>query len=710
MPVSLDSSLPAPRAPRRPFVQHWHDRQRCEYYVWMRAENWLEVLTDPSQLATDIHAQLEAENRYAESVLGNTVGLQLQLTAELRGRMQENESQVPEWDGPFAYFWQYRKNGEYPVLVRVAAESASEQVVLDLNNEAEGHEYFDLGDYEVSPDHRWLVWTVDTAGSEIYNLRFREIDSGVDLDKQIDRVDTVTWIDSEHLLYSKLDENLRAHEVFRHCLSQTDSDFDGADQNDVCLLVENDPAFDLGVGRMRSGRYVEIAANAEDQSEVYLLDTRTPLGTPWVFHERSPRMEYSLDHQLAADGREHFYILTNMDGATNNKIMITPVVNPGIEHWREYVPASASTLIDSMDVFANWVVWTQVSNAQTVVRYRSNEGIERTLGIAQSVYELEIYPSPEFASDTLRVTMESPQLVPRVYDIDLHSQEWTLKKETLVPTGHDPEKYSCRRFWATSADGTRVPVTCLYRQDIPFDGTAPGVIEAYGSYGASSAADFCTDRLSLVDRGVVYAIAHIRGGQEMGRQWYEDAKGAAKKHSFQDFIACTEYLSEAGIVEKGRMVCLGGSAGGLVIGAVLNEAPGLYAGAVAQVPFVDVLSTLLDDTHPLTPGEWPQWGNPLLDPEAYRWIEEYSPIDNIKAQDYPPVFVTAGISDPRVGYWEPAKWVMELRHQKTDDNPVMLSTNMGTGHGGATGRYESLAETAKEYAFILSVLELDDPV
>ncbi|NNF08058.1 MAG: S9 family peptidase [Candidatus Eisenbacteria bacterium] len=682
-----------PLAEKRPHQKTVHGVILSDDYHWLRADNWQEAMREPEKLPEDIKSYLKSENAYYEKAMADTVELQKQLVAEMRGRIKEDDSSVPTKHGDYAYNVRYEEGNEHPFYVRTPRDGGPETMLLDANKEAEGHEYFELGDSSVSPNHRFLAWSRDTRGSEYFAMTIRDLETGKDVDYVIPDVGSVTWGDNETLFYTRVDEHHRPSSVYRHKM--------GSDpKNDVLVLKETDPRFYMGTGRLRSGKFVVIAISMNDQTEMRVIPTDNLEAEPIMIEPRAEGLEYNLDHQ-----GDFFYINTNADGAADFKIVRAPVSSPGQENWEDVIPAKEGRMVLGVETFEDWLIWMERENALPSIKIRSTKtGETRAIDFEEEAYSLGMAASPEFDSNSLRFTYSSPTTPSQTFDYDLISEKRELRKETEIPSGHDPADYVVRRLMAPSHDGEEVPLTILHHKNTTIDGSAPCLLYGYGSYGMSMPASFSSNRLSLVDRGFVYAIAHIRGGEEKGRAWYEAAKLGGKPNSFKDFLAAGEFLAETKYTSRGQIVCQGGSAGGLLVGAVLNMAPDLFAGCIADVPFVDVLNTILDDTLPLTPGEWSQWGNPIESKEAFDWIAGYSPYDKVEAKAYPPMLVTAGVSDPRVTYWEPAKWVAKLRVTKTDDNALLLRTNMASGHFGKSGRFAALEDAGRSYAFALKVV------
>lgn len=679
----------APIAKKQPYSQTHHGITTHDDYHWLRADNWQEALRDPQLLPTDIKNYLEAENTYYDAAMADTCDLQATLIEEMRGRMQDDVSYVPEKWGDYAYNIRYEAGQEHAIFFRTPRDGGDEETLLNFNEEAEGFEYFESGDTEISPEQKQIAWSVDTSGSECFALNIRQISTGQDRDYEIADVSSVAWCNEDIFFYTRLDENHRSSTVYRHQL--------GSDpQTDSLIMTEEDPRFDLHTERSLSGEYIFLHANTYDQDEVWFIPTNTPLAQPQLVQTREEGIEYNIDHQ-----GEKFIISTNAEGAEDFKIVTAPISAPQRENWETLIEHNPGTIILGFIAYQDWLIWSERSNALPRINIRAKDGETHQIDFAEEAYSLDMDSAMEFDEHELRFIYSSPTTPAQTYDYDLNTRQRVLKKEQIIPSGHEPSHYMTRRISALSHDGAEVPVTLLYHKDTKLDGTAPCFLYGYGSYGHAISTSFSSHRLSLIDRGFIHAVAHIRGGEEKGRAWYEDAKLEKKPNTFHDFIAVAEHLIAKKFTAKGNIVCSGASAGGLLIGAVVNMAPELFAGAEANVPFVDVLNTILDDTLPLTPSEWTQWGNPIESAAAYQWITAYSPYDNVAAQDYPAMLVTAGVSDPRVTYWEPAKWVAKLRTIKTDDNVLLLRTNMSSGHFGKSGRYAGLEDLARAYAFTL---------
>jgi len=684
----------APAARRIPSTDTHHGITRQDDYAWLRAQNWREVMRDPALLAPEIRAHLEAENAYTAEVLAGTQALRRKLYEEMRGRIKEDDSTVPAPDGPYAYYSSYVEGGQHPLICREARAGGAREVLIDGNALAEAMSYFQLGGAAHSPDHRYLAYGTDTKGAEYFDLRILDTQSGELMAEIIrDTAGGAVWAaDSATILYTRLDANHRPSRIFRHRLGTSPDD-------DVLVFEERDPGFFAGIGKTQSGAYLVVATHTHETSELYLIPADAPETPPRLVVPRETGHECSLEHH-----GESLFLLTNRDGAEDFRIVEAPLAAPAPANWRELIAHRPGRLILTMVAYRSHLVWLErTEGLPRIVIRRLADGAEHAIHFEEEAYSLGLVGGYEFDTREARFSYSSMTTPTQVFDYDLESRRRTLRKTQEVPSGHNPQDYVTRRIFAKAGDGEDVPVSLLYRRGARLDGTAPCLLYGYGAYGMAMPASFSTNRLSLVDRGFVFAIAHVRGGRERGYRWYRQGKGEAKINSFTDFIAAARQLSAEGFTREGRIVAHGGSAGGMLVGAVANMAPELFAGIIGEVPFVDVLSTMLDDTLPLTPPEWPEWGNPIASDRDYRTIRSYSPYDNVAPRAYPPILALAGLTDPRVTYWEPAKWVARLRANTSAAAPILLRTNMNSGHGGASGRFERLKEVALAYAFALRV-------
>jgi oligopeptidase B len=678
------ATLGPPVAPEHPTVLEAHGDKRVDPYYWLREKQNPEVI-----------AYLEAENAYTDAVLAPTANLQEKLYSETVGRIQETDTSAPVF---YKGWWTYTRTVEgldYEIYCRrQGSMDAPEQVVIDGNELGRGHSYFDLAYVERSPDETLVAYAADYNGSELHQLRFRDLRTGVDLDDVVDGVYYgAAWsADSGTFFYSKPDAAMRPYQVWRHRLGT------GA-QQDVLVLQEDDERFELGVEMTKSERFIVFMSSSQLTSECRYLPSDQPDSEPVVIEPRRTGIEYSVDDQ---EGR--FLILTN-DGARNFRLMAAPVSDPGLRSWKEVVPERPGVRLNFTDVFQGHVVLGERSDGlQRLEVMNSSTGQLHIVEQPDVAYTAFPGSDPNYDSHVMRFFYTSLTAPWSAVDYDMETRERTVVKEQPVRGGYNRNDYVSERLWATSHDGVRVPISIVYRRGLEKDGSHPALLYGYGAYELSNDPMFDPARLSLLDRGFVFAIAHVRGGGEMGREWYEEGKFLHKRNTFSDFIACAEQMIVQGFTTPRRLAIRGRSAGGLLIGAVLNERPDLFACAVAQVPFVDALTTMLDDKLPLTVNEYEEWGNPK-DPDFYSYMKGYSPYDNVHPAEYPAILATAGLNDPRVSYWEPAKWVAKLRKMNRGERPILLKVQMGAGHSGPSGRYDSWREEAFVMSFVLTQTE-----
>ncbi|MEM1105013.1 MAG: S9 family peptidase [Pseudomonadota bacterium] len=693
---------PGPDAPRKPVPQKQLGRVREDAYGWLKDENWQRVMADPSALRDDIRTHLEAENAYTQAHLeAPTEALRAGLVNEMRGRIKEDDSSLPDRDGPYAYLTRFRQGGEYPIFARKSAgdlyeADAEDTVLLDGDAMGAGKAYFRFGDVAHSPDHALVAYSVDTQGSEFYDIFVKNIASGETLSDTIERTyGPIVWgARSDRFFWVERDDNGRPAAVHMHVLGEAGS---------TEIYREKDPGFFVGLSESQSGDYLFIGTNDHTTSEWYVFPAGDVDPRPQCIAPRETGIEYTPEHWNG-----QFVIATNADDAVDFKLVTAPLSGASKSTWTDLVPHRPGTLILGVDALAGHLVRLERKDGLPRIVVRENAtGNEYEIAFDEAAYALSVSTGYEFDTSMVRIGYASPTTPDTVFDYDLVTRERTLRKTRQVPSGHDASDYIVERIMAPAEDGETVPVTILRHRTTPADGSAPMLLYGYGSYGITIPADFSTSRLSLVDRGFVYAIAHIRGSKAKGYQWYLDGKLEKKENTFTDYISVARHLVSEGYGYAGGIVGQGGSAGGLLMGAVANMAPDLFAGIIAAVPFVDVLNTMSDDSLPLTPPEWPEWGNPLVDEAAYDTIAAYSPYDQVADRPYPPMLITGGLSDPRVTYWEPAKWAAKLRREAPEAGPYFLRINMEAGHGGASGRFEGLKETAIEYAFALRAVGLD---
>ena len=693
------TDLPTPPiAPRHPLRLEQLGRVRVDDYAWMKDERWQELLRDPGVLRPEVRQHLEAENAYCAAVLKETEALQTTLIAEMRGRIKEDDFSAPTGDGPWDYYSRYETGAEHPVFARrPRGTDEGEVVLLDADLLSKGTSFFQIADLQHTADHGRIVYAVDTQGSEYFRLFIKDLKSGETVDTGVAETtgDFLISPDDVWLFWIYRDEHGRSSRLYRRPL-------DGTGACDVLVHEEADQGMFMSVSLTESERFIVLTIANHDTSEVRLLDVCDIEGAPSLVEPRTPGLRYGVTHWPTGDQPGRLIILNDADGAVDFQLSVADASAPGRAHWRPFLPCEPGRYIVGVAALRDYLVRQERVDANDrIVITRRDTGDESIVDFDEPAYAASFQTGYEFVSDTLRIVYHSPTTPRTWFDLDLKTGERRVRKVQTIPSGHDPARYEARRLMARAKDGAEVPVTVLMQRGQALDGSAPLLLYGYGSYGLPIEPGFSIRALSLVDRGFVYAIAHIRGGSEKGWGWFLDGRGRNKPNTFTDFIASAEALIAGGYSRAGKIVAMGGSAGGMLMGAVANLRPDLFAGIVAQVPFVDVLNTMSDASLPLTPPEWPEWGNPLESAEDYDFIASYSPYDNVVAQPYPPVLATGGLSDPRVTYWEPAKWIARLRAHSTSDAPMVLKINMEAGHGGASGRFDSLKETALDYAFAL---------
>ncbi len=672
------------------------DRQRVDDYAWLRDDNWQAVLRDPAVIRADVKAHLEAENAYTKAMLAPTEALQAAMFAEMKGRIKEDDASVPSPDGPFDYYWRYETGAQHPIHARSPRGGGEEAILIDEDALSKGHAYFHVGAAHHSPDHRLFAFAVDEQGSEVYRIRIKDLATGEVLAEPVESATgDFTWSpDSAWLFWIWRDDNGRPAKVFRRPAR-------GGAGDDVLVYEEPDDGFFLSLGRTSSNAYIVIGAGDHETSEARLIPAADPTAAPCVVEPRTNGLRYDVEHW---NGR--LLIHTNADAAIDFKVVEAPEADPSRANWKDWIAHTPGQFIVGIGAYKDWFVRLVRENAlNRIILTARASGDEHAIAFDEEAYALGLGGGYEFDTPTMRFVYESPATPKQWIDYDMATGARTLRKTQDIPSGHDPANYVTRRLYARAADGAEVPITVLMRADTPLDGSAPMLLYGYGAYGLSMEPHFSIRQLSLVDRGWIWATAHVRGGSEKGYGWFLDGRGRKKPNTFTDFIASAEHLVAGGYGKAGRIVAYGGSAGGMLMGAIANLRPDLWAGIIGAVPFVDVLNTISDATLPLTPPEWPEWGDPLTDEAAYDLIASYSPYDNVAAKPYPAVLATGGLSDPRVTYWEPAKWVAKLREKTTGAAPILLKINMEAGHGGASGRFDFLKEIALDYAFAVWAIE-----
>ncbi len=677
-----EESMKPPKAKKVEKVFEEFGHQRTDNYYWLNQRDNEEVIN-----------YLKAENAYTEKMMKHTEKLQEKIYKEIVSRIKQTDMSVPYKLNGYEYYTRYEKGKEYPIYCRKELkENAPEEIMLDGNKMAEGHAFFDIGSWEVSPDNNLLVYSVDTVSRRKYTLHFKNLKTGEVYKENIPNTSgNVTWAgDNKTVFYAVKDETLRPYQILRHKLGQEIG-------KDEVVFNEEDPTFITYVYKTKSEKYIVIGSESTLTTEYRILDATQPEGSFKVFQPRTEGVEYSISHQ-----GERWLIRTNYK-AKNFRLMETPEGQTNMENWTELLPNRDSVLLEYVDAFRDFYAVAERKNGLITLRiFNTKEHSDHYIAFDEEDYYAYTENNPDYYSHKLRYGFTSLKTPETIYDYDIATREQTLLKQKEVLGGYDPAEYVTERQYATARDGVKVPISIVYKKGFKKDGTQPLLLYGYGSYGYSVESYFSPARLSLLDRGFAMAIAHIRGGEELGRQWYEDGKLLKKKNTFYDFIDCGKYLIENKYASPDKLFASGGSAGGLLIGAVINFEPQLFKGVIADVPFVDVVTTMLDESIPLTTGEYDEWGNPN-EKEYYEYMLSYSPYDNVEAKDYPNMLVTTGLHDSQVQYWEPAKWVAKLRDMKTDDNLLLLKTNMDYGHGGASGRFETYKETALEYAFILDL-------
>ncbi len=680
----MNQNIKEPIAKILPKELKKHNDVRVDNYYWLNERENKDVTT-----------YLEEENRYYDEMTAHTKDFQKDLFEEMKSRIKEDDSSVPYFYNGYWYLTRFEKGKDYPIYTRKKETlEANEEILFDCNEMAKDHAYFKLGGLNISDDNKFAAFGIDTVSRREYTIQIKNLETGEVLPEKIEKTTGgSTWAaDNKSLFYSRKDEQtLRADRIFKHILNDDIA-------NDVLIFEEKDETFSTYIYRSKSKKYLIIGSESTLTSEFRIVEAVNPEGKFRVFQKRTRGLEYSVSHY-----NDHFYMVTNKDDATNFKLMITPESETSKENWKDLIPHREEVLLEGIDIFKDYLVVSERANGlnQIWIKPWQNEGYY--LPFESETYTAFTTTNVDFDTEILRYAYQSLATPSSVIDFNMRTQEKEIKKEQEVLGGtFDKNNYTEERVWATATDGTKVPISIVYRKGITKNGNNPTLLYAYGSYGASMEPYFSTVRLSLLDRGFIYAIAHVRGGEDLGRDWYEDGKLLNKKNTFTDFIDCSHYLIEQKYTSAQHLYAEGGSAGGMLMGVIINEAPELYNGVIAQVPFVDVVTTMLDDSIPLTTGEYDEWGNPN-EKEYYDYMKSYSPYDNVKEQNYPNLYISTGFHDSQVQYWEPAKWIAKLRTLRTNNNLLFLDTNMDTGHGGASGRFESLKEVAKEYAFILDL-------
>ena len=682
---SLDTPLLPPDAKQVPHELEKHGDIRIDEYYWMNERDHPDVI-----------AYLEAENAYYEQMTAHTKPLQQKLFEEMKARIKEDDESVPYKYNGYWYYTRFEKGKNYPLYCRrEEVMTAPEEVMFDNNEMAEGHSYFKQAGYSISENNEIAVYGIDTVSRRQYDLQFKNLKTG-DIYPVVIKNTTgrATWGgDNKTVFYTRKDpQTLRSSQIFKHVLGTEASD-------DVMVYEELDETFDVGIFKSKSRKYIFIGALSTLTSEYRYTEANGPGLEFKVIQERTRGLEYGVSHF-----GDYFYLVTNKDEATNFKLVKTPVASPAMENWVEVIPHREDTLLEDIEIFEEYLVVEERNGGLNKINIkRWDETEDYYLPFDSETYTVFASINPDFDTELLRYSYNALDTPPSVVSFNMRTKEKKILKEVEVLGGNfDKDNYESKRIWATADDGTAIPISIVYKKGISLDGSNPLLQYAYGSYGITTDPAFSTSRLSLLDNGFIFAIAHIRGGEYLGRNWYEDGKLLKKMNTFTDFIACSTYLIEQGYTNSNNLYAYGGSAGGLLMGGILNMAPQLYNGVIAAVPFVDVVTTMLDDSIPLTTSEYDEWGNPN-DKEYYDYMKSYSPYDQVTVQNYPNILVTTGYHDSQVQYWEPAKWVARLRDKNIADTKIYFETNMDAGHGGSSGRFEALKETAKDYAFLIDL-------
>lgn len=687
---------PIPKAAQQAEKLEIHGDVRTDNYYWMKLSDEQKNAKEPDAQTQKVLDYLNAENDYTDAMTKHLSGFQNSLYDEIVGRIKQTDMSVPYKYNGYYYISRYEEGKEYPIYSRKKGNlDNKEEIMLDVNQLAEGFDYYNVAGRSVSPNNQILAYGEDTLSRRIYTIKFKNLQTGEYLEDQIPNcTGSATWAnDNKTIFYTRKDDALRAYKIFRHTLGTPSS-------QDVEVFHEEDDTFNAFVYKTKSEDYIVIGSYATLSSEYRILDANKPNEEFKVFQKRERKLEYDIAHY-----GENWYIRTNKDQATNFKIMKCGLDQTSQEHWTEFEAHRPDVLVQGMSIFKNHLAISERLDGISQIRIRPWEGDPHYIDFGEDSYYAYMTTNPEFDTELVRVGFTSLTTPNTTYDYSTSKQELTVLKQQEVIGDFDSQNYSSERVYAKAADGTKIPMSIVYKKGFQKDGTQPVLLYGYGSYGASMDPYFSSVRLSLLDRGFAFAIAHIRGGQEMGRQWYEDGKLLKKKNTFTDFIDCGKFLVENKYVHEEKLFAMGGSAGGLLMGAVMNMEPDLWKGVIAAVPFVDVVTTMLDESIPLTTGEFDEWGNPKYK-EYYDYIKSYSPYDNIEAKAYPATLITTGYHDSQVQYWEPAKWIAKLRELKTDDNPLIMHCEMGAGHGGKSGRFQRYRETALEYAFLLDLAGL----
>ena len=680
------NELVEPMAKKVDKILKMHDHERNDEFYWLNERDNPEVID-----------YLNAENDYRDAYMKDYKNLENELFEEIKSRIKEDDTSVPYLDNGYYYYTRYEKGKQYPIYCRKKDNlSNPEEILIDANKMSEGHEYFRVGGIDISPNNKIMAYSVDTVSRRLYTIKFKNLESGEESSHSISNTSGgVTWAnDNKTIFYNQKNTNtLRTERVMRHILN--------SDKNDEVVFFEGDDEFNLYSYKSKSGKYIMVVSGKTISDEISFLSADSPNEDLKIFQKRIDGLEYSVDHF-----GDKWYIRTNLNGAQNFKLMQCNEEYTSSKNWKEFIQHSESVLLEGVEVFNDFMVITERENGQRRFNVISNnDGQSHYIDFEEEVFSAYSSVNLEISSTKFRYGYSSMTTPNSTIEYDMNSRKKTILKESEVMGGNfDKNNYESKLVWANARDGKKVPISLVYKKDTYVEGENPLLLYGYGSYGSTNSAGFSSVRLSLLDRGFVYAIAHIRGSQYLGRQWYEDGKMFNKKNTFWDFIDSAKYLGENNYVDKDQIFAMGGSAGGLLMGAVTNMEPEVFKGIIAGVPFVDVVTTMLDETIPLTTFEFDEWGDPK-DKDSYFYMLSYSPYDQVEEKDYPAIFITTGYHDSQVQYFEPAKWIARLRDRRTNKEPLLMYCNMDAGHGGASGRFEAYKETAMEYAFLISLTE-----
>ncbi len=672
-----------------------HNEELIDNYSWIKQKDWKEVILNPNKLNAQVKKYLDEENLFKENQLKDIKDIEKKLFEELKSKIKNEDNSVPKKDGDYFYGYKYNKNSEYPIYYRKNIIKNSEEIILDCEKKSKTHTYFNVASISHSHNHKSVAYNIDTNGSEYFSIFVEDIDKKEILSPEIKNTtgDIIWSLDNNYIFYVGLDQNHRPTKVFKHKI--------GSDTNkDLLIYEEKDPSFFCSINLSKTKKYLFIRTADHETSEYLFINLQLNETTPVLFKKRIKKIEYDLEHH-----EKFFLISTNIDEAKNFKIMISH--EESYQKWEEFIAYEKDNLILDFILLKDWLVRLErTEGSENIIILNLNNKDQHKISFDEEAYNLSLDHGYEYETDTFRYSYSSPTTPKSIFDYDCKLKKQELKKTQEVPSGHNKDDYICKKIFATAHDNEKIPITILYKKGVKLDSNNYLLLYGYGSYGISIPSNFSTNRLSLVDRGIIYAIAHIRGGKEKGYEWYENGKLLNKKNTFLDFISCAKKLCEDKYTSPKKIIAQGGSAGGLLMGYIANESPDLFLGIIAQVPFVDICNTMLDEDLPLTVTEIPEWGDIKNDKKSFLYVKSYSPYDNVKKQNYPHMLVTGGISDPRVTYWEMTKWVAKLRENKTDNNLLLLHMNMTAGHSGASGRFDYLKEIAMEYGFVLKICKM----